>query len=284
MRGSPFGMTVMRPESAEEAMALFADDPHALPLAGGTDLMVLWNMGLLNNRVIIDLSALHEWARVKKAKGVWRLGALVTHSQVQETAALRRELPLLAQACATVGAAAIQNRGTLGGNIANASPAGDTFPALAVYDAVVHTSSVHGGRSLPFLEVFAGVKKTHLASSELISSIEVPVPARPTRQVFRKVGTRAAQAISKVCAAGLLWLDRGHVRELRFALGSVAPTVRRASAVEALVRGQRLTPALASEACRVLADDISPIDDIRSTKAYRLLVSRNILRQLLLPS
>jgi CO/xanthine dehydrogenase FAD-binding subunit len=160
-----------------------------------------------------------------------------------------------------------------------AAPAGDSFPPLAVYEAVVVAVSEGGTRRIPFGEIFAGVKKTTLRPGELIEAIEIPLPARrPSRQLFRKVGTRAAQAISKTVAAGLLWQRRdGTVEELRFALGSMAPTVRRLTHAESYVRGKKLTPDIAREAVRLLAEDVSPIDDIRSSAEYRLLVSRNLL-------
>jgi CO/xanthine dehydrogenase FAD-binding subunit len=276
-------MEVIRPASPAEAVRAYARRPDALPLAGGTDLLVSWNAGHLNGRAVLDLSGIAEWGRVTKgARGV-RIGALVTHSRLEEMALVRRRLPLLVSACAVVGGVAIQNRGTLVGNVANASPAGDTFPPLAVYDAVVHAVSTAGRRTLPVLDVFAGVKKTTLGPSELIEAVTVPFPRRPpARQVFRKVGTRAAQALSKVVAAGLLWKRKdGRIEELRFALGSVAPTVRRLRRVEALVLGQRPTPALLDEAVRLAAEEIAPIDDVRSTADYRRFVSQALLRDFL---
>lgn len=285
MRGSAPGMGFLRPRTPEEALALYAERPDAVPLAGGTDFMVSWNMGLANGKTVLDLSALAPWARVREtARSLW-IGALATHARLKRDPAVRRRFPLLAQACATVGGEQIQNRGTLGGNLANASPAGDTFPALAVYGASVHLVSAPGRRTVPALELFTGVKKTCLRAGELIESVELPFPARrPARALFRKVGTRAAQAISKTVAAGLLWLDpRGRVEELRFALGSVAPTVRRLRAAEEAVRGKALAPGVVAEACALLERDISPIDDLRSTRAYRLAVSRNLLRAFLMP-
>ena len=181
-----------------------------------------------------------------------------------------------------MGGPQIQNRGTLGGNIANASPAGDTFPPLAVYEANVNVLSASGQRSIPFLAVFAGVKKTTLKPGELIASVDIPLmKKKPTRTLFRKVGTRQAQAISKTAAAGLLWLEGGVVSELRFALGSVAPTVRRLKTMEEFVKGKKLTAETIEKAASLVDIDISPIDDIRSTRRYRLEVSKNILRRFL---
>lgn len=284
MRGAPPGMKVLRPRSAAEAVSLYARAPQAVPLAGGTDFMVLWNMGERNGRRILDLSAVPQWRGIRKTPAGLRIGALATHADIRDHAQVRAQLPLLAQACAAVGAAQIQNRGTIGGNIANASPAGDTFPALAVYEATVVAVSANGQRSIPFCEVFAGVKKNNLRPAELIAAVEIPwLRKRPDRQLYRKVGTRAAMAISKVVAAGLLWLNPdGTVKELRFALGSVAPTVRRLKSVEEALAGKDPSGPAAPEAGRLLGKDISPIDDIRSTAQYRMRVSRNLLADFLL--
>ena len=283
MRGDAQTAMLLRPRSPREALRLLAEHENALPIAGGTDLMVSWNAGALAGRTFLDVSLLRDWARIRKAEDAVIVGALASHTDLLRHPLVRRRLPLLAEACATVGGIQIQNRGTLGGNIANASPAGDTFPPLAVYEAVVVAASLRGRREIAFQDVFTGPKRTSLAPGELIESVRLPLPRRPpTRQVFRKVGTRAAQAISKTVAAGLLWLKRdGIVEELRFALGSMAPTVRRLRSAEAFVRGQRLTPAMVREAVSLVAKDVSPIDDVRSTAEYRLAVSRNLLLRFL---
>ena len=285
MKGAPSTMTVLRPRGAAEAISLYGKKPEARPLAGGTDLMVLWNQGDLNGRTMLDLSGVKEWRTIRKTATGLSIGSLVTHAELRQDPVVRREFPLLAEAAAVVGADQIQNRGTLGGNIANASPAGDTFPPLAVYEATVVAVSRKGQRGIPFTEVFAGVKKTRLEPGELIAAIEIPyLSHRPGRQLFRKVGTRSALAISKIVASGLLWLERDRtVRELRFCLGSMAPTVRRLSAVEEHVKGKRLTAEVAAEARELLRRDVSPIDDVRSTSEYRLRVSQNLLAAFLLP-
>jgi len=286
MRGAPASMEVLRPRAPREAVRLFGRRPEAIPLAGGTDFMVSWNAGQLNGKTILDLSAIQEWKRIRASKNHARIGSLVSHWQLQRHGIVQKEFPLLVDACGTIGGIQIQIRGTLGGNLANASPAGDTFPPLAVYQARVHTISPLGTRSIPFGELFTGVKQTSLGPSELIESIEIPfLRPRPRRQVFHKVGTRAASAISKTVAAGLLWLQRdGTIRELRFALGSMAPTVRRLARVEAFVVGKKPTPKVLDEACRLLENDVAPIDDIRSTAEYRMRVSKNLLRSFLDPS
>lgn len=279
MRGDAKSMTVLSPRSAAEAAKAYARRPDALPLAGGTDVMVAWNMGLLNGRAVLDLSRVSEWRRIRVVSDGVDVGALVTHSGVQAHPVLRKRFPLLAAACATVGAAQIQNRGTIGGNIANASPAGDTFPALAVYEATVRVIGPKGRRAVPVSEIFAGVKKTALKPGELIEAVFLPFPDKaPSRGIFRKVGTRAAQAISKTVFAGLVWSgEGGALEDVRLAFGSMAPTVRRLRAVEGFLRGRRLDEVSIAAAAELMTNDVSPIDDMRSTREYRLRVSRNLL-------
>lgn len=272
-------MRVLRPRTVEEAIDAYSRNTDALPLAGGTDFMVAWNAGTENGRLILDLGAIAPWKRVRETNRGLRMGSLVTHWQLQHESSVKKRFPLLTLACATVGGRQIQTRGTLGGNIANASPAGDTFPPLAVYDARVRLRSSSGRRTVPVTEIFTGAKQTTLVPGELIESIDVDYPKRPGKQLFRKVGTRAASAISKTVAAGLLWTHRdGTIRELRFALGSMAPTVRRLRAVEAFVEGKRPTSEVIDEAVALLEEDVAPIDDLRSTRFYRLQVSKNVLR------
>lgn len=279
MRGDAKSMTLLSPRSAAEAVKAYARTPGALPFAGGTDIMVGWNAGALNGRAVLDLSRVAEWRRITPVADGVDVGSLVTHAEIQRHPLLRRRFPLLAAACATVGAAQIQNRGTLGGNIANASPAGDTFPPLAVYEATVRVVGPDGRRGVPVADIFAGVKKTTLRPGELIEAVFLPFPDKaPSRGLFRKVGTRAAQAISKTMFAGLLWTRKdGTVEEARLAFGSLAPTVRRLRAAEAFLRGRRLDATAIAAAADLLTSDVSPIDDIRSTREYRLRASRAIL-------
>ncbi|MEK7286934.1 MAG: FAD binding domain-containing protein, partial [Elusimicrobiota bacterium] len=193
------------------------------------------------------------------------------------------KFPLLARACSVVGATQIQNRGTLGGNLAHASAAGDTFPPLLVYEAVIHLVCETGKRRIPINQFFTGAKTTVLRPSELIECVEILfLKYPPARQIFRKVGTRAAQAISKVVAAGLLWLGpHGEIKELRFSLGSMAPTARRLNALEAFCRGKKLNASIMARAAELIGTDVSPIDDLRSSAHYRLKISKNILMKFL---
>lgn len=283
MRGDAASMRVVRATSVAGALDAYAREPDALVIAGGTDVMVGWNLGLSNDRTVLDIAGLRAWSGVRQTASGLSIGALTTYTQIQRHPAIARRFPLLVEASATIGGVQIQNRGTIGGNIGNASPAGDTFPPLAVYDAVVKVASRVARRRIPIHDVFAGPKQTTLAPGELITAIELPFPrSRPTRQLFRKVGTRAAQAISKTVFAGMLWQRRdGTVREVRLAFGSMAPTVRRLLGVEAFLTGRRPTVKVVRDACAIVGEDLSPIDDVRSTRDYRLEVSKNLVRDLL---
>jgi CO/xanthine dehydrogenase FAD-binding subunit len=185
----------------------------------------------------------------------------------------------LGRAAAETGSIATQNRGTLGGNIANASPAADSPPALLVYDAELELVSASGTRWLPYQDFWKGYKKIELRSDELIRAIRLPREKGGWVHFYRKVGTRRAQAISKVCFAGAARVEAGRVADARIALGSVAPTVLRAIQTEKLLRGQKLTPEIVQAAQETLAREIAPIDDMRSTARYRLRVAQNLLAE-----
>jgi CO/xanthine dehydrogenase FAD-binding subunit len=197
---------------------------------------------------------------------------------VQQSDLLRREYPLLCAAAAETGGVAIQNRGTLGGNVANASPAADSPPALLVYDAELELVSPDGVRRVPYASFHRGYRKMDLGTGELIRAFRLPRrPAGRWRETYRKVGTRRAQAISKVCFAGALALAGAVVEDARIAFGSVAPVPLRCTRTEALLRGERLTPATLAAARAELGREIAPIDDFRSTARYRLQVAQELL-------
>jgi CO/xanthine dehydrogenase FAD-binding subunit len=175
---------------------------------------------------------------------------------------------MLVAAAREIGGPQIQNRGTIGGNIANGSPAGDTLPVLAAADAMIVVTSVHGDRRVPFVEFYTGYRRSVLRPDELLAAVEIPAVAG--RQWFRKVGTRAAQAISKVVMAGI---DPGRGRAPRIAVGSVAPTVVRLPSTEAALG----SGASLADAQDILLDEIHPVDDVRSTAEYRRRVAANLL-------
>jgi CO/xanthine dehydrogenase FAD-binding subunit len=250
--------------------------------AGGTDLMVLLEAGKLPHGKFLNIWNLAELRGIAVSSEYVTLGALTTYAEVQRHEILAREFPLLCRAAAETGSLATQNRGTLGGNIANASPAADSPPALIVYGAEIEIVSAGGARWVAYESFHSGYKKMNLHVGELIRSIRVARAHGAWNQYFRKVGTRRAQAVSKICFAGAGRIEAGRIAEVRIALGSVAPTVLRAVRVEELLRGERpADAALLLAAQDVLGAEITPIDDMRSTGRYRRNVARNLLGEFL---
>jgi len=211
---------------------------------------------------VLDLWSLAELKGVRRVGETLEIGAAESYTGIIRSPDAQRDLPALVAAARTIGAAQIQNRGTLGGNLANASPAGDTLPVLLAYDAVVVTDR----RVIPIDAFFIGYRKTALQVDELITAVRFPLG----RQVaFRKVGTRAAQAISKIVMA----VSR---HPARIAIGSVAEVPLRARRAEVSLERNDVEGAI-----RAVAEDIRPIDDVRSTAVYRRAVTQNVLRELL---
>jgi CO/xanthine dehydrogenase FAD-binding subunit len=270
------------PAGVAQALEWMAEKPGEWkPFAGGTDLMVLLEQGKLAHGKYLSLWALQELRGIEVSNDFVSIGALTTYSQLQRHDLLRKEFPLICRAAAETGGIANQNRGTLGGNIANASPAADSPPALLVYDADLELISTRGARWIPYRGFHTGYKKMNLAGDEIIRSIRLPRTKAKWAQFYRKVGTRKAQAISKVCLAAAVEIDDRKIRDVRIALGSVAPTVLRCEKTEALLRGRTVADEI-SEARRQLRAEISPLDDFRSTADYRTRVAQNLLEEFLL--
>ncbi|HJU64564.1 MAG TPA: FAD binding domain-containing protein [Gemmatimonadaceae bacterium] len=269
MRAAIAPLELRRPSTLPEALSMLRDDPELVPIAGCTDVYVSLNFGTLPATRFLDLWPLSDLRGITLRGDTLRIGALATYTDLIRSRAVRRHLPILVDAARVIGGVQIQNRGTIGGNIANASPAGDTLPVLAVADAVVVLRSTAGERSVPFTSFYTGYRRSVMRKDELITAIEVP-PVDGT-QWFRKVGTRAAQAISKIVIAAV------RAPSPRIAIGSVAPTVVR------LPRTERCLASGGSvdEARRVLEEEIAPIDDLRSSAAYRRRVAGNLLERFL---
>jgi len=255
------------PGSLEEALEAMQDGALT-PIAGATDLYVALNFGTLSLRKFLDLSRIKSLRAIAMTGDTLVLGATASYSELIRSPEVNRRLPMLVSAAQQIGGIQIQNRGTLGGNIANASPAGDSLPVLFAAEAIVVLRNRDRERKVPITKFYTGYRTSVRQPDELIVAVEVPPVAG--RQWFRKVGTRAAQAISKVVLAGV-----HHPKIPRIALGSVGPTIIRAYRTEeALSRGENLEVAV-----RILQEEIAPIDDLRSTEAYRRTVAGNLLRQ-----
>jgi xanthine dehydrogenase small subunit len=267
VRTSISSLEVLEPRTLAEALRMLRDEEGVVPLAGATDLYVGLNVGTLEPRRFVNLWGLAPLRRIALRGGTLSIGALATYTAMIRSRQVQRRLPMLAQAAREVGGMQIQNRGTLGGNIANASPAGDTLPVLAAAEATVVLRSTSGERRVPFAGFYTGYRESLRRPDELITAVEVGTVEGA--QWFRKVGTRAAQAISKVVMAAV------RSPAPRIALGSVAPTVIRLSRTErALADGAGI-----DDAAVIAESEIQPIDDLRSTAGYRRRVVSNLLRR-----
>jgi len=279
------------PGSLGEALDDLAKHPAARPFAGGTDLMVVLEAGHLPPGRYVSLQNCRELLGIDEAApgGGISIGALTTYTEIRNSARLGADYAMLPVAARESGGIATQNRGTIGGNIANASPAADTPPALLVYDAALELMSKAATRRVPYAAFHRGYKKMDLAPGEIIARIHLPsrtdLPpsggSHRWRDYYRKVGTRRAQAISKICFAGAIRMDGDVVSDVRIALGSVAPTPIRATRTESTLRGKRLDETTIAAAMKMLTSEIAPIDDIRSTARYRTRVATNLLGEFL---
>ena len=280
MRADPREYELVAPGNLASIFALMDREPGAwTPIAGGTDLMVLYASGKLSARKLVSIWNLPELRGIKVLPGEILIGAGCTYSEIRNHETISREFPLLASAAAWTGGVANQNRGTLGGNIVNASPAADSLPALLVYEATLVLVSVRGEREVPYIRFHQGYKKHVLAPDELIRAIKLPRKFSEYVSFARKVGARKAQAISKVSIAALGKIERGCIADPRIALGSVAPVPVRLTETERLLVGKSPGPGLAIVAAQTVPQQIRPIDDVRSTRPYRSSVSANLVAE-----
>jgi CO/xanthine dehydrogenase FAD-binding subunit len=278
MRGSVPKYQMTSPASLADALILLSREPGFWkPFAGGTDLMVMLEAGKLPHLNYINLWHLDELRGIEITDSHVTLGALTTYTEVQTNSILRHEFPMLCQAASETGGLAIQNRGTLGGNIVNASPAADSPPALLAYDAEIELTSTRSSRWLLYHGFHTGYKQMQIRPEELLTRIRLPRRFAGWTNYYRKVGTRKAQAISKVCFAAVGLTDRNNIHDLRLVFGSVAPIIIRCVHTEDECRGKRVDDVLIDAAKKSLTQEISPIDDIRSTAMYRLRVATNLL-------
>jgi CO/xanthine dehydrogenase FAD-binding subunit len=282
---------MISPATLGEALDVLARDQGTWqPFAGGTDLMVLLEAGKLPHKNYLNIWNLSELRGIEISDHQVTLGALTTYTEISDNETLRAEFPMLCRAASETGGLAIQNRGTLGGNIVNASPAADSPPALLAYDAELELVSAKGARTIPYHSFHTGYKEMNIRGEELLRAIRLP---RMTKEAssglmhyYRKVGTRKAQAISKVCFAGLARINTEQIADvriadIRIALGSVAPIPIRCVQTESALRHQTINTETLAAARSALKVEIAPIDDLRSTRDYRLRVSLNLLEDFL---
>ncbi len=273
---------VATPSSLAEALGFLRADPELRPVAGCTDLMV----GEMEERSdlpgVIDLLGVPELRGIHASDDGLTLGATTTFSQIRNAAEIRERYPALVQAASEIGAWQIQNRATIGGNAVNASPAGDSLPVLLALDAEAIIAGTQGERRISYAQFHTGYRQTALQPGELLVGLHLPTPPAGLRQAFRKVGTRAAQAISKIVVCAAAVVEDGKFRGVRLAAGSVAAVPLRLTSVEEELEGREATAETADLAGRLAAAAVEPIDDVRSTAAYRRHVLERVVRRLVL--
>lgn len=282
MRSNPINYQLVAPDSLQAVLSLLAAEPDGwLPIAGGTDVMVQYAAGKLPAQRLVSIWNLPELRHIEVLADEIRIGAGCTYTDLREHDLVQHEFSLLARAAAWIGGIANQNRGTLGGNIVNASPAADSLPALLAYEAELILVSVRGERRVSYKDFHTGYKKTKLASDELIQTVCLARRFSGHLAYARKVGARNAQAISKVCIAALGRRPDGVVEDVRIALGSVAPVPLRLAETERVATGKPIDPLLLVLARKTAIAEIQPIDDIRSTANYRAEVVGNLVAEFL---
>lgn len=280
MRSNVTEYDLIAPPTLTEALQTLASGAFT-PIAGGTELMVALSSGRLPQRPLLSLHNLRELRFIEATPEAIIIGSGTTFTDIRRSPVIATDLPLLARAATWIGSIANQNRATLGGNIVNASPAADAPPALLAYDASLTLISSTGTRTLPYRDFHLSYKKTALRPDELLLSIRVPRDFAAYRSYIRKVGTRNAQAISKVALAAIAKIDSNHIKDIRIAAASLAETPTRCHATERVLLHQPITPATISAARTALATEARPIDDIRSTARYRATVAANLLEEFL---
>ena len=278
MRGDPGEHELVAASSLDDVLARLADGSGEwTPIAGGTELMVAHAAGRLSARKLVSIWGLRELSFVRVNDNTISIGAGVTFGEIRRNATIADEFPLLAQAAGWIGAIANQNRATLGGNIVNGSPAADAPPALLVYDAEIELISHRGARRLPYCDFHLGYKQSVLEGDELVLALHLPRRFSKHAQYLRKVGTRKAMAITKVALACTAIIEAQLITEIRLAAASVADRPVRLLAAESALLGNVLSDETITNARLMLLDEVKPIDDIRSTAAYRKQVAANLL-------
>jgi OHCU decarboxylase len=282
MRSNPGDYKLVAPGSLPAVLSLIAERPGEwLPIAGGTDVMVQYAAGKLAARKLVSVWNLPELRRIEVSTDEIKIGSASTYTDLREHEVITREFPLLTSSASWTGGIANQNRGTLGGNIVNASPAADSLPALLVYEAELILVSARGERRVRYTDFHTGYKKMLLAPDELIRAISLPRRFSEYVSYSRKVGARNAQAISKVCVAALGRIVDGIANDIRIAAGSVAPVPIRLRDTERFLEGKVIDQGAVQVARKVAIAEIRPIDDIRSTSAYRSAVLANLIVEFL---
>lgn len=274
-------MDFIKPENLKELLDAIDAHPDYLILAGGTDICVLLNSNQIDPDGIISIWGINELRGIKEEKNHISIGALTTHTEIANHPAIKKHLPALIMSCKQIGARQIQNRGTIGGNIINASPAGDTLPVLLAAEAIIGVQSRNSKKEIPFEKLYTGYRQTSLKDNEIITSIKIPKFSKNYKSHFIKIGTRKAQSISKVMGGLVTQINNGKINEIKIALGCVGPTPLRLKKTEKFLYGKKLNEKNIREAALIASKEVTPITDIRSTEKYRKHISGIIVKRLL---
>lgn len=275
-------MRAVSPKSLDEAIQHLSEHPELLPIAGCTDLLVADPEKIEPLPGVMDLLSVPELRGIRWVGETLEIGATTTFAEIGAAATIQQNFPSLAEAASKIGGWQIQNRATLGGNIANASPAGDSLPVLLALDAAIVLVGPQGERTMAYSGFHTGYRETAIRPGEIIGRVRLPRPRPDTVQLFRKVGTREAHAISKIVVALSARVDEGKIVEFRLGAGSVAPVPVRLAPVEEAVLGREADIETADLAGRLAAESVEPIDDVRSTAAYRRFALERVVRRLTL--
>jgi CO/xanthine dehydrogenase FAD-binding subunit len=281
MRSNVLEYALIAPPTLAAALQSLAQNPGLTPIAGGTELMVALSAGRLTQKNLLSINHLRELRYIEVTPEAVTIGSGTTFTDIRRHPVIASDFPLLVQAASWTGSIANQNRGTLGGNIVNASPAADSPPALLAYDAALTVVSARGTRTMPYRDFHLSYKKTALAPDELLHSIRIERRFSNYVSYTRKIGTRNAQAISKVALACLALMENGRIADIRIGAASLREFPTRCTATEQVLLSQPITPATIAAARAALATEARPIDDIRSTAKYRAAVAANLLEEFL---
>jgi len=282
MRSNVTQYELIAPNSLDAVLQILADSPDRYtPIAGGTEIMVGLGAGRLQAKKLISLWNLEELRFIEVASDAIIIGAGTTFTDIRKHPVIADEFSILSEAASWTGSIANQNRGTLGGNIVNASPAADSPPALLAYNANLTLISTRGPRTLPYRDFHLAYKQTALEPDELLHSITISRSLKGYKSYIRKVGTRNAQAISKVAIAALARMDKGHIADIRIGAASLREYPARLTVTEQSLTGKAITQETIAAARTAILTEARPIDDIRSTAKYRATVAANLLEEFL---
>jgi len=273
---------VHRPKSLDEALKLLATLEKAKPIAGGTDLIPLMREVEVEVEHLIDLGGIGELRFIEEGDGYIRIGATTTLSDLVDSTLIASKAPALWEAASSMGSVQIRNRGTIGGNLCNASPAADLGPPLIALGAEAEIRSVDKARWIPVEEVFAGPKVNSLAGDELLTSVRFKIPPRGAGSAFEKIGRRRGMTLALVNAAAYIELEDETCRSARIALGAVAEKPLRLREAEGRLMGERVNEELIEEVSELCSKLVRPIDDVRASAWYRREMSRVLSRKALL--